>query len=1203
MRKFILLLLLLVPTLCFAGDKVKIIKPGTGYLDSRYLRKDQDDSNSSYTLSLGKLGILETGATPTKYTYLQGGDQTADLTYTLPTAYPAVSNYPLISSTAGVLGWNDQALLTTSNVQFNSLGVNVAATGVAGEIKTQVISDTATDTSKLLFYRARARGAAVANGDVIGAILGYAYDGTAYKEIGSLMYVMIDGTVQQGITPVSITFATSDTYGNNNAVLSLLPNTSAEFYSNVKLNGTLGILETGASPTKYTYLQGGDQTVDLTYTLPTAFPASDGMILNSTTVGVWSWGGNLTIGGYYTEYAEISTPSTPAADALRLYAKDDGAGTSRIYIIDDAGIETDLTGGGGGATTLDALTDVIITTPSDNQGLTYDNATSQWINEQIDHTTLSNIGTNTHATVDTHLANTSNPHSVTAAQASAVALTGNETIAGIKTFSSFPILPSSTPTTDYQAVHKSYVDAFSQGLEVKLACRVATTTAGTLATSFENGDTIDGIVLATGDRILIKDQADATTNGIYTVNASGAPTRATDYDVTSEVQEGTYTFITAGTANGGYQFVQITKDPVLNTNNLVFTYLNKTTLYTASLGVELVSSDFRADLLSTGAIGLTGNELKVNIDDSSIGITTNALYVKALGITYGMLAGSIPDSKLDTISTASKVSGAALTSLTSVPSGAGVVPIANLASGTPDGTKFVRDDNTLAVPTAVGGVNAAIMDVDFLSANRSGTGSQTAQWTNLPAAAQELFNSNAWRNKVDLTYATHYRIVVNQTVAGYSTSDCNLQYSTDNSTYVAADTAVAGELAIGAGTGIKVGAWAELVTGAKQDVWLRITGKEGNGTIDPAFSQIRVQFKMLSTGGAAPTNATYVTLSADATLTLERILTGTTNQITVTDAGAGSTVTLSTPQNIHTSASPTFVGLTLSGAIATPTTITTSGNITSGGNVYTAGTTTRGLVEGTGIHLQYDADDFLDVRNAANYWQISGVWEYEILPGAISSYTTLANDLGTTVKIWNNLYVNNAVMGSSTNSVTSTTTGTTYAGTARPQRSFYVDVGGMLTAVTTGSGAITQTETTTNKVNYLSSSFDGATDTIICFTSPLPKTWNAGTVTAVIYYIPAGTTTGTGIVWTIAGVLIGDNVSPDTAYGTAVSVTDTIQTAARVHISPESGAITIGGTLSGEKQIFWRVTRDADAAGDTNTDAAGLLGVLIKYTATGETDS
>jgi len=69
----------------------------------------------------------------------------------------------------------------------------------------------------------------------------------------------------------------------------------------------------------------------------------------------------------------------------------------------------------------------------------------------------------------------------------------------------------------------------------KIPVRVATAVAGTLATSFENGDTVDGVVLATGDRLLIKDQATASENGIHTVEVSGAPTRAIDFDDNADV--------------------------------------------------------------------------------------------------------------------------------------------------------------------------------------------------------------------------------------------------------------------------------------------------------------------------------------------------------------------------------------------------------------------------------------------------------------------------------------------------------------------------------------------------------------------------------------------------------------------------------------------------------------------------------------------
>jgi hypothetical protein len=86
----------------------------------------------------------------------------------------------------------------------------------------------------------------------------------------------------------------------------------------------------------------------------------------------------------------------------------------------------------------------------------------------------------------------------------------------------------------------------SSFLSWKDPVRAATTVNGTLSTAFANGQTIDGVTLATGDRILLKNQSTASQNGIYVVAASGAPARSTDADSGTELVNATV-FVSEGT--------------------------------------------------------------------------------------------------------------------------------------------------------------------------------------------------------------------------------------------------------------------------------------------------------------------------------------------------------------------------------------------------------------------------------------------------------------------------------------------------------------------------------------------------------------------------------------------------------------------------------------------------------------------------------
>lgn len=128
-----------------------------------------------------------------------------------------------------------------------------------------------------------------------------------------------------------------------------------------------------------------------------------------------------------------------------------------------------------------------------------------------------------------------------------------------------------------QKAVKTYVDAKLAGLSWKQAVRAATTAAGTLATSFENGDSIDGVTLATGDRILIKNQSTASENGIYVVAASGAPTRATDADSGAELVNASV-YVSEGTTYADTQWTCTTNAPItVGSTSLSFAQLTSGT--------------------------------------------------------------------------------------------------------------------------------------------------------------------------------------------------------------------------------------------------------------------------------------------------------------------------------------------------------------------------------------------------------------------------------------------------------------------------------------------------------------------------------------------------------------------------------------------------------------------------------------------------
>ncbi len=201
------------------------------------------------------------------------------------------------------------------------------------------------------------------------------------------------------------------------------------------------------------------------------------------------------------------------------------------------------------------------------------------------------------------------------------------------------------PTADADAANKGYVDGVAQGLDVKDSVVATTTANGTLSTAFANGQSIDGVTLQTGDRILIKNQSTASQNGIYNVNASGAPSRATDM-ATGGNAAGAFVFVEQGTVNAenGFVCTSDTGSAVVGTNNLTFAQFSGAGQIIAGDGLDKSGNTLSVDLKANGGLVIESTELAVKLDASSItgtlaigdggtGATTASAALTALGLS------------------------------------------------------------------------------------------------------------------------------------------------------------------------------------------------------------------------------------------------------------------------------------------------------------------------------------------------------------------------------------------------------------------------------------------------------------------------------------------------------------------------------------------------------------------------------------------
>ena len=222
-----------------------------------------------------------------------------------------------------------------------------------------------------------------------------------------------------------------------------------------------------------------------------------------------------------------------------------------------------------------------------------------------------------------------------------------------------------------------------EGLKPKQACRVASTANLTLSGT----QTIDGVSVIAGDRVLVKDQSSASANGIYVVDAS-TWSRATDMDSVTPVNEvnGAYTFVQEGTDNAGKGFVQQGTVTTLDTDAINFVFFNSL-----------------ADLSGSNAIDITANVVSLTLDGSTL--TQSGSGVK------------VADGQIDELQLSSNVDSESFVVATPFTPGAGTVT----AGDTLHAAMQKMDANTSAKQDPISGSNAVDVTADVVSVTIDGS--------------------------------------------------------------------------------------------------------------------------------------------------------------------------------------------------------------------------------------------------------------------------------------------------------------------------------------------------------------------------------------------------------------------------------------------------------------------------------------------------
>lgn len=244
------------------------------------------------------------------------------------------------------------------------------------------------------------------------------------------------------------------------------------------------------------------------------------------------------------------------------------------------------------------------------------------------------------------------------------------------------------PVAASDAATKGYVDSVAEGLHVHPSVKAATNatlasiTGGTV--TYDNGTdgagatltlsvaltALDGYNLQNTNRILVKNQANAAHNGIYTWATGGTVlTRALDFNSAAEIAGGDFVFVDSGTVYGNTGWVCSDEVTTVGTDNVNWIQFSGAGTYLAGNGLALSGSTFDIVLATNSGLVITSDELQVNSTIAGNGLSFSSGILTVGGTSDRITVGS------DTVDIASTYVGQS-----------SITTVGTIANGTWQGT-------------------------------------------------------------------------------------------------------------------------------------------------------------------------------------------------------------------------------------------------------------------------------------------------------------------------------------------------------------------------------------------------------------------------------------------------------------------------------------------------------------------------------------